>query len=127
MKLEVGDIVRWSGLKAQITLIYDDSLTARLVLFPQPGVQSATRYRDAPLSALTPWVQQPTADVAGLRELVGHRCRCVFTLPISEWPFEGYPAWVHVDAVDLPLIKLRSYGTPRWVNAECILIIERSD
>lgn len=64
---------------------------------------------------------------AGLRELIGHRCRCVFSLPINEWPFEGYPAFVYVDEVDLPLIKLRTYGAPRWVNAELIKTIEIVD
>lgn len=68
--------------------------------------------------------------MSGLRELVGHRCRCVFNLPDSEWPFPGYPAWVRVLDVDLPLVKLGSAhydGRHVWVLAMLIKTIEVSE
>lgn len=67
----------------------------------------------------------------GLHELVGHRCRCEFNLPYGEWPFEGYPAWVLVLDVDLPLVKLTSAhydgGRHVWVLATLIKTIEVSE
>lgn len=125
MSFEVGDLVLWNGLRAQVDEIYQETRVARLLLFPQPGVSINTRYQNAPLTALVPYRKEPAG--AGLRELIGHRCRCVFNLPSSDWPFEGYPAWVYVDDVDLPLIKLRSYGDPRWVSAATIQTIEITD
>lgn len=60
-----------------------------------------------------------------MNELIGHECRCVFNLPPNEWPIEGYPAFVIVDAVDMPMVKMRSKfsGVPMWVNAATIKTI----
>jgi hypothetical protein len=47
-----------------------------------------------------------------MKELVGMRCELVFNLPALEWPIPGYPAWVDVEAVDMPMVKLNGL----WVN-----------
>lgn len=125
MIFETGDLVWWDGRRAQIDEIYQETRVARLLLLPKPGAASDLPYQNAPLEALVLWRKEPTG--VGLRELIGHRCCCVFNLPSSDWPFKGYPAWVYVDDVDLPLLKLRSYGAPRWVSAACILTIEITD
>ena len=61
-----------------------------------------------------------------MRELIGKECRAVFNLPHNEWPIEGYPAWVIVDAVDMPMVKMRSRfsGSPLWVNAATLKTIQ---
>lgn len=65
----------------------------------------------------------------GLADLVGHECRCEFDLPSSEWPIPGYPAWVRVLAVDMPMIRLasRSHGDDGfWFNVGKILRISKA-
>lgn len=61
-----------------------------------------------------------------MKELIGQQCRCVFNLPINEWPFDGHPAWVDVVDVDLPMVCMKSSfaGKPVWVNAAIIKTIE---
>lgn len=64
---------------------------------------------------------------AEMKNLIGKKCRCVFSLLPRDWPFEGYPAWVIVDEVDMPMVLMRSAhgGTVgRWVNAGIIETIE---
>jgi hypothetical protein len=63
-----------------------------------------------------------------MQELIGKECQCVFNLPASDWPISGYPAWVIVDAVEMPMIKMRSTyaGKPIWVNASIIKSIQGS-
>lgn len=131
MTFKVGDVVRWNGLKAQIVAMATaPPHDARLLLFPQPGVKSGARYQDTSLSELTPWEEKSLGTV-GLRELIGRSCRCVFNLPDSEWPFPGYPAWVRVLDVDLPLVKLASShydgGRHVWMLAALIKTIEVSE
>ena len=61
--------------------------------------------------------------MSAFAELVGKRCGCSFTLAGHSWPFPGYPAWVAVIAVDMPLVKLASdFDSDRavWVNASII-------
>lgn len=55
-------------------------------------------------------------------ELIGKECGCEFADEFSKWPVPGTPAWVIVDAVALPLVKMRSKwaGEPFWINAERI-------
>lgn len=57
-----------------------------------------------------------------MAELIGKECRCVFDLPAVDWPIPGYPAWVIVDAVDMPMLKIRSKfaGQPFWINVSAI-------
>ncbi len=63
-----------------------------------------------------------------MKELIDHECCCVFNLNPHDWPIAGYPAWVIVDDVDMPMIKMRSRGgSPMWVNAAIIKTIRRSD
>lgn len=58
----------------------------------------------------------------GLSELIGRRMRCEFTLPEASWPIRGWPAWVIIEAVDMPMVKMRSAhaGESMWVNASII-------
>lgn len=60
-----------------------------------------------------------------MKELIGLRCTAVFNLPDNQWPIAGYPAWVIVDAVDMPMVKMRSMhaGAPLWINAAVIQTI----
>jgi hypothetical protein len=62
----------------------------------------------------------------GLKELIGHRCRCEFSVRDVEWPIAGFPAWVIVDDVDMPMIKMRSAfsGSPMWLHVDLIKRIE---
>ena len=59
---------------------------------------------------------------AELDELIGRECGCEFVGEFSRWPVPGTPAWVTVDAVALPLVKMRStfVGNPFWINADQI-------
>lgn len=61
-----------------------------------------------------------------MKSLIGHECRCVFNLPFNDWPFQGYPAWVVVVAVDMPMVCMsyRHGGKGVWVNAATIQTIE---
>lgn len=63
-----------------------------------------------------------------MNSLVGKECEVVFDMHSSEWPIEGYPAHVVVDAVDMPMVKMHSIhvGRPVWVNTKLIrTILER--
>tara|TARA_B100001105_G_scaffold236652_1_gene212601 strand:+ start:5387 stop:5734 length:348 start_codon:yes stop_codon:yes gene_type:complete len=58
-----------------------------------------------------------------LADLVGRRVTVEFALPLSEWPFPGTPAHLHVYGVEGPLISLEyspSYGStppqPKWFS-----------
>jgi hypothetical protein len=64
----------------------------------------------------------------GICELIGEECKCIFSLPANEWPIEGYPAWVVVQGVDMPMINMRSKfgGQPIWINVNIIKTIERT-
>lgn len=64
-----------------------------------------------------------------MNELVGKACRCEFSLPFTEWPIPGFPAWVIVDAVDMPMVKMRSRhaGAPFWINSAYIKIISSTE
>lgn len=61
-----------------------------------------------------------------MEELIWKECRCVFSLPHAQWPIAGSPAWVIVEAVDMPMVKMRSKwgGQSMWVTAAIILKIE---
>jgi hypothetical protein len=61
--------------------------------------------------------------------LVGQVCSVVFNLPSGEWPISGYPAWVVIDTVEMPLIEMHSIhaGKPIWVNASDIKTIVPAD
>ncbi len=65
----------------------------------------------------------------GLKELIGCQCRAEFNLPPSEWPVSGWPAWILVEDVDMPLIKIKSRWekTSLWVNATLFKTIESVD
>lgn len=60
-----------------------------------------------------------------MNELVGAECTVEFDLPHTAWPIEGFPAWVNVLAVDMPMVKMASIhaGQPIWVNAKIIKTI----
>lgn len=62
-------------------------------------------------------------------ELVGKRCLCEFAMDPVRWPFPGFPANVIVEAVDMPMVKLRSFFSDRtlWINASAILKLEAFD
>lgn len=62
-----------------------------------------------------------------MKELIGWECCCVFNLPSIEWPIAGYPAWVVVDDVDMPMVKMRSRhgGEAMWLNASIIKTISK--
>ena len=64
-----------------------------------------------------------------MNELIGKKCRCVFNLPAMEWPIEGYPAWIVVVAVDMPMVCMKSAfaGKPIWINSAIIKTIEVVD
>lgn len=64
----------------------------------------------------------------GMHELVGRRCTCDFALAHTDWPIPGYPAFVIVEAVDMPMVKMRSIhaGKPIWVNVSAIRTIKES-
>lgn len=58
-----------------------------------------------------------------MKELVGKVCRCIFALPFHEWPVAGYPAWVMVLAVDMPMVKLSARDNEVgavWVHVDTI-------
>lgn len=64
---------------------------------------------------------------AGLHELMNAaRCRLEFNLPSSEWPISGFPAWVKILDVDMPMIKMKSVhgGMGIWINSAVIKTIE---
>lgn len=65
----------------------------------------------------------------GMHELVGKRCTCDFALDPRDWPIPGYPAFVIVDSVDMPMVKMRSVhaGAPIWVNVSAIRTIMSSE
>lgn len=63
-----------------------------------------------------------------MNELVGKDCCVIFSDKHTDWPFPGYPAWVTVLAVDMPMVKLAprhsgGYGA-KWINAARIAEIE---
>ncbi len=64
-----------------------------------------------------------------MKALIGRECCCIFNLPGTEWPIEGYPAWVIVVDVDMPMICMKSKwaGRPIWVNASIIKTISDND
>ena len=56
-------------------------------------------------------------------EMVGKRCGCYFTLDPTRWPFPGFPAWLVVLAVDMPMVKMApDFNGERavWINASTI-------
>lgn len=57
-----------------------------------------------------------------MKELVGLECTVIFNMPDSKWPFPGYPAFVVVEEVDMPMVKLRGrHGAPtKWINVAII-------
>lgn len=57
-----------------------------------------------------------------MKNLIGKECACVFDLPSHSWPIKGYPAWVVVEDIAPPLIKMRSKfgGEPMWLNMNTI-------
>lgn len=63
-----------------------------------------------------------------MTELIGKRCACVFALPPHEWPIPGYPAWVRVLDVDMPMVKLSGSagGAATWVSATLIASIREA-
>lgn len=63
-----------------------------------------------------------------MKNLIGKKCRCVFDLPHTEWPISGYPAWVEVLDVDMPMVCMKDAfaGKPMWVNASIIKTIYES-
>ena len=65
----------------------------------------------------------------GMRRLVGKTCQVVFSLPSSEWPFSGYPAWVVIIDVDMPMVLMSCYhaGNDKWVNAADIKMIREDE
>jgi hypothetical protein len=62
-----------------------------------------------------------------MKELIGRLCECVFLLPGNEWPIQGYPAWVIVEDVDMPMVKMCSKfgGKSIWVNVDVIKTIHQ--
>jgi hypothetical protein len=64
-----------------------------------------------------------------MKALIGHQCRIVFNLPAMEWPISGYPAWASVEAVDMPMILLKTrWGESYiWINSMIIKTIETCD
>ena len=56
-------------------------------------------------------------------ELIGRDdVRCVFNLDPCKWPIPGYPAWIVIEAVDMPLMLIRSKWSREkiWINASII-------
>lgn len=64
-----------------------------------------------------------------LQSLIGKKCRCIFNLPSHHWPVAGWPAFIKVLDLDMPLIKIVSAhaGRPVWVNANTVERIEEED
>jgi hypothetical protein len=61
-----------------------------------------------------------------MRELEGYVCRAdFFGDHATGWPFPGFPAWVVVLEVDMPMVKMRGYhgDGAKWVNAALIKTI----
>jgi len=63
-------------------------------------------------------------SLSGLKELIGYECRA----DLYEWVIPGSPAWVIVDDVDLPFIKMRSKWNEKeksmWYNVQVIKSIQ---
>lgn len=61
-----------------------------------------------------------------MNELVGRECRVNFTDDPVHWPFPGFPAWVQVLAVDMPMVKMANrYGDGAlWINVARIADIQ---
>jgi hypothetical protein len=57
-----------------------------------------------------------------MRDLIGRECACDFALPSTDWPIPGYPAWVIVVDVDMPMVLLKSRhgGDAIWISASII-------
>ena len=66
-----------------------------------------------------------------MEELIGWECSCVFSLPSTDWPIAGYPAWIVVLGVDGNMIKIASkWGNIEesafWCNTSIITKIQKS-
>ena len=63
-----------------------------------------------------------------MNELIGKTCICIFSLPPEKWPIAGYPAFVVVESVDMPMLKMRSFHTGEsiWINAMFIESIKET-
>lgn len=63
-----------------------------------------------------------------MNELIGKTCRIEFTLPRHCWPIAAWPALAIIEAVDMPMVKMRNtFGAPPiWVNVAIIQTIEES-
>jgi len=57
-----------------------------------------------------------------MENLIGKKCSCEFDMPSAEWPVPGFPAWVEVLAVSMPMVEMRSQfsGSPFWINVSKI-------
>jgi hypothetical protein len=66
---------------------------------------------------------------ADMRDLIGKECACTFIEPYESWPFSGWPAWVVVTDVALPMVRMHSifggevHGNPQWVSTHIIKTI----
>jgi hypothetical protein len=60
-----------------------------------------------------------------MQSLIGKRCECTFSVEYREWPIAGSPAFVVVEAVDMPMIKMLGDFDeyPIWVSASIIKTI----
>lgn len=64
-----------------------------------------------------------------MNELIGKICVAEFTPEPYHWPFAGWPAWVRVLAVDMPMVKMESKfgGGAKWINAAIIKTISATE
>ena len=55
-------------------------------------------------------------------KLIGKECGCEFDMPPHSWPVPGYPAWVTVLAVAMPMVEMsgKFSNRPFWINASKI-------
>ena len=83
------------------------------------GVEGAQDFSAGDLAELANLIDAAFSQ-QGIGELIGHICAVKFQGHI--WPIPGTPAWVIVEAVDMPMLKMRSKfgGQSLWVNASTI-------
>lgn len=60
-----------------------------------------------------------------MRELIGFVSACEFRMDATKWPVAGFPAWVVVEDIDMPMVKMRNKfgGSSFWINAADIVSI----
>lgn len=88
-------------------------------------------HRDCMRKAIELSKRADAVERSPMHELIGKRCVCVFEGERNAWPIPAnaedfsqgcFPAMVIVDAIAMPMVKMRSIhlGIPVWVNCSSV-------